>query len=235
MNLREIRDEVRNKLADNSTGTGSSALSGNLWSDKELNRYINKAVEEAAIRSRCILDSTTPACSEIDVTAGTDTYSVHPSVFYIERVYDTVSFNVLTPTDRNALDRGSCEWANDTGTPTSYIADFDHFGTDSDGNRAIRLYPTPDADTVLQLSVLRLPLEPLQPTDSPEIPSYQHYDLVYWALKMAYEKHDADTFDPALSKTYGEIFESIFGPRPTAKALQWGKQHKITRVRGHYF
>jgi hypothetical protein len=221
-----------------------------LWHDHELDFYIDYVVNDAAICSRCIVDSTTPECSIIQVIAGIDTYPLHDSVFYINRVYDATNNNTLTPKDTDWLDRNrdvrnpdflpnvilvpDPDGVNEFSLPQFYVCDLNHFGDDFGTSRTIKIFPSPSIDLTLQLTVTRTPLYPLTDYDSPEIPFFHHMNLIYGVKALAYRKHDTDTEDHYLSKENYALFEQCFGPRPSAKQLQWGLQRKVTRVRTYF-
>lgn len=232
MNLKDIYTEVRNILSDTTIPYQ--------WSDNELRGYVNQSIIDASIRSRCIVDSTSPDCSILNVVAGKSNYPIHESVFYIERVYDSVHSSTLTATDTQTVDsmrniNGSTDTnCSEYSRPEFYIADLNHCGTDTDGLREISIYPTPSMALTLNLTVIRTPLEALSDGDIPEIPFFHHYALIYGALALAYQKHDADTEDRNKSAEFEAQFTQVFGDRPTAKFLQWGRQHKVNRVRSYF-
>lgn len=223
MNLGDIRGEAR-ILLDDTVPDGNGNY---LWSDAELNLYINKAVDEAAERAFLIVDSTTPECCRIAVTAGNATYPVHDSVLRIERVYDSTNQQVLSDTDFRTLDDSGQLWDTVTNKPTHYIFGINHYGLDDDNNHTITLYPVPNAGLTLNLTVFRTTIDNLiTDFDIPEIPGRRHFDLIDWVLSLAYMKRDVDTFDPNKSAQHADKFAQNFGIK---KSARWNELHRSQR------
>jgi len=89
MTLGELRAALRSRLDDTTRDY--------LWSDAELNAYLNQAVDEACLRAQLGLDSTTSVATSIAAQAGVSKYPLHASVIYVERVQDTSSGIVRIP------------------------------------------------------------------------------------------------------------------------------------------
>ena len=53
--------------------------------------------------------------------------------------------------------------------------------------------------------------------DEPVVMAIYHQKMLSWALKLAYLKPDADTFDLGLSDKHDEEFTRTFGPPKTAQ------------------
>ncbi len=228
MNLKQLRDSARLRLFDTKLDY--------LWSDDELNDFINQAINEAVIRSRSILDSTTPECSRIAVVAGKNEYPVHDAVFQITRVFSTVDNQALQKTSFNDLDEYLSDWQTSTGKPTHYVDDLNHYGADGDAKRSITLFPIPDVSNILNLTVYRTPLGDLDNDfDTPEISVFQHPDLLYWVLHLAYMKQDSDAFDIAKSMEFDQRFTLCFGEKQDARKLEWRRKHNRLRTTGQYF
>ncbi|NMG64369.1 hypothetical protein GPA19_05340 [Azoarcus indigens] len=82
----------------------------------------------------------------------------------------------------------------------------------------------------LSLTVIRAPRCAMtRDTDCPEINPRHHPKLLDWALRCAYLKQDADTFDEARALKYEAIFEASFGVRPSAD-VQRKHRRKSPRV-----
>jgi len=226
MQFSQLRTLARQFLDDTNSGDY-------LWSDTELGAYINQAVREASIRSRCIVDSTSQDCSRINVIANGSSYPVHGAVFFIDRVYDATNKQRLTKTTIKALDNVSDDWPYHTGNPTHFLLDADHY-RDGDESMSLRIYPTPTASAVLNLTVFRSQLADLSGVDEPEIQTYKHLDLLHWVLHLAYMKQDADTFNAEKAIQFGERFERAFGMAQDASQLEWRRKHTSLRVAGAY-
>lgn len=184
---------------------------GALWSDEDIVRYLNDAVNEAAERALLIEDSTSAECCEITLVPGTSTYALHASVIDVKRA--TFSGKLMARTSIEAEDESGASWEATTGAePRKYIVN---------GNASeIRILPEPTVAGTVRLTVYRTPLEPLT-TDNdmaaPEIKAVYHERLKDWVYRCAYLKRDADTLDEAEAARYEARFVAAFGERPTAK------------------
>ena len=97
------------------------------------------------------------------------------------------------------FDTSSLSWEVLTGTPREYMRDY------IPGQ--LRLVPSPIANDTITITACiapnLLPGAPLPFSDPGDI-----YLMLLWMKKLAYQKHDADTFDAARSKAYEEEFET---------------------------
>jgi len=213
MKRSELRTRTRVKLDD--------TVEPYLWSDDFLNDALNEAVQEANLRARFLVDSTTPAVAEIAVVAGQATYALHPSVIVMRRAewLGSVGDTRARPLERRSfdeLDRRYPHWRSLTG-PVPHIAvqDFDQ--------RAVVLHPIPTAPGTIRLTVWRHPLESEQmdsDADEPAIPDQYHRRLVDWVCSEAYTNKDAELLDEQKSAQHLAAFETEYGPRPTIQMLR---------------
>ena len=94
---------------------------------------------------------------------------------------------------------------------------------------------SPSAAMSLTLTVVRIPYGSMT-TDAalPEIRAQHHPHLVDWALRCAYLKKDAETFDQAASERHEALFEQYFGLRQTANVQRKHrrKSPRVTRAIG---
>ena len=224
MNLAELRNAARLRLDD----TDSNKYG---WSDAELDSFINEAVDEACIRARLNLDSTSAEATTVSVVAGTASYLLHESVLRVERAYLNTSQRTLSSVSFQDLDILSDTWPVDTGTPTNYIPDLDLYSDAGTATHKITLYPIPEVTETLKLTVYRLPLCPLtSDSEEPEIHPLHHPSLLDWVCHKAYTKQDADTLDIEKSLQYEGRFTDKFGPRPSARQLSWRQRKRPQRV-----
>lgn len=184
-----------------------------LWSNAEIDQYLNEAEADAARRGGLLVDSTSEA-SEAVVFAGDLAGDLHPSVVYIRRAR-RVGGNMLTPRVSRAMDEEVPGWEdNQPSTPIVFVPDWE--------SGKIRLWPTPTVDTAIKMSVVRTPLSPMvNDSDTPEIPARYHDGLVFGALARGYLKRDADTYDPEGAAGFEGRFAAIFGPAVTALDEHW--------------
>lgn len=200
-----------------------------LWSDTLVTFWANEAQQEAARRARLLVDQTTVDVCVIDVTAGTHTYAVDPRVIFIRRVKLSSQDSTLAKVDQRDLDLTGPGWESASNSrPGWWLPTGDH---------QIRLYPPPDADDTLTLTVVREPLadmapaivSPATPAVDPEIPARMQYRLVDWIMHRALMVRDKEEkYDPQGSKEHLASFESEFGKRSSAIDETW-----IARAHGY--
>jgi hypothetical protein len=209
VNLGELRAQLRNRLDD---------LSGKrLWSDAELNAYINEAYFEAAERSLILQDAIT-----LPLIASQASYIV-TGALRIEAVHVTGQARPLAKRAAFDLDREYPSWrVRDPGTPESFIPVDDR----------LTVWPTPATAGSARVEFRRMPLALLEgDADEPEIPARYHLRMLDWALHLSYDKRDADGSDSARANMYAARFTEAFGERLTAKQQQGrsdGRRH-VTR------
>lgn len=203
--LRDLRDDLDDDVAPYH------------YSDKKLTRWLNQAVEEAAVRGRMLLESNRADICKIALQAGTADYALHPCAWIIRRaVLDGDLSDPLYRTTTHDMDRrGGRSWRTQTGTPQCLIRD-------QQAGR-ILLFPIPDRDSILHLTVIRTPdeseqLEQLD--DEPVIDPIHHRGLINWALWRAYSVKDSEQLDPSAAQANLALFEQAFGRRPSADQIR---------------
>lgn len=225
MNLQQLITKARYRLDDNKTPQE--------WSNDELKGYLNEAINEAAIRSRCIIDSTTEDCCLINVTAGSSAVTVHPSVFDIKRVYDTTNKLELSKISYDDLDKIDSNWQSKTGKPTHYVYDLNHI-YDGDRRNSVTLYPVPESSLALNLTVYRTSLNDLDLSDTPEIPEHQHNDLIWWVCYLAFMRMDINEYGNK-SQECERQFTIAFGEKQNSQTIEFRRINRHRRVVPHYF
>ena len=196
----------RSDLADEATPVP-------LWSDGDIVRYLNDAVQEACERAKLIEDRLTPAVCTVTLEPNVSTYQLHASVFEIKRA--TLRGRPLDETSVEEMDDDCPGWENLKGLPRCFIFE-PASGIRSASLRLVRM-PT-QADT-LALTVYRGALKPLSVdigTAKPEIAERYHERLKDWIYRCAYLKQDVDGFDKSKAIEYEAAFERSFGQRPDA-------------------
>lgn len=206
----KLKELVREQLDD--------AAAPYLWSDVELDAYLNEAEREAAIRARLLVDSTTSAVCQITVTADTQDFPLDPRIFMIRRAKLASESYPLSFIQLNSLDSEYPGW-DDSGLPYNRFT----IGLGSD---TISL-PKQDVETTLTMTVVREPLAEMNDDeDSPEIPARYHVKLLEWVRYRCYLKPDAETEDKKRAAESYVLFEAEFGPRRTALDLQFELEHE---------
>lgn len=223
MNVAEFIAAFRADLADNDTPP--------LWSDADIVRYLNDAVQEANERAFLTEDRTTQAVCSITLAAGESAYSLHPSVIRIKRA--AYMGRPLDETSVEAMDCESSSWESRTGEPRRYI-----FEQASGVNPAkVRLWPTPTSAGTIALTVNRGALKPLsedRDQERPELPERFHERLKDWVYRRAYLKQDADGFDKSKAIEFEASFERSFGPRPDANVQRKQRDKRPPIVRSNW-
>jgi hypothetical protein len=199
MNVEDIILHARTKLDDNDVHDPA-------WADWELIAYANEAEKEACRRAHLLIDSSTAAITSISVTAGTDTYALHPNVLLIFTVRGTWESQTLTEETEDHLNDVWYAWDQQSGTPQFYVKKL----------RSIQLVPNPNENGTLTLEVSRLPENVMIEGSEPEIPEQYHMGLVNWICALALQKEDVDTENRIRSSDCESAFEREFGKRPTA-------------------
>lgn len=225
MTLGELRLALRARIDD--------TLPDYLWSDAELNSFINQATDEACIRARLNVDSTSPAVTSIVVTAGVSKYPLHKSIFYVDRVFDNGMVRELVRTSHQDLDEKFIKWPTHTAAPTHFLLDMNYYHATGEAEQThlLTIYPIPVANSTISLTVFRLPLVAMSlDTDIPEVPAYLHADLLHWAAHLAYLKRDTDTEDLGRSTMYTDLFEKAFGAKQDARITEFRRKTRPKRV-----
>lgn len=192
------------------------------WLLPELARHASEAQEEAAARSRCLLDATTPEVVKYAVKASDPWVTLHTSIIRIEHAQLETPVDGAAPRiellDREMrydMDRRDPHWRESVGGGVCrYVPDL------STGK--IRLYRVPTYDATLRLEVARMPLCDLKhEKDRIEIPHPYAKDLVHWMLWRAFGNRDADVYDVERADRALAIFEGVFGTRSSVADEVW--------------
>lgn len=205
MNLGELIDSYRQESSDNRKPY--------LVSDAIVTQFANQAEQEACRRASLLVDSTSAFCS-IDISAGDYLVQLDPSIINVRRAKLSISAYQLTPARAEEMDRVNPGWERHTGTPTTYVTDYQ--------TGYIRLYPIINQSATLTMTVSRLPTDDMANTDDePEIRKEYHSGLVNWILYRAYSKQDSDLFDANKAIASLRLFEGEFGQKASARNEQW--------------
>lgn len=196
-----------------------------LYGDEELIRYLNNAVNEVAIRTRCLMDDS-GAAARIATVPDQARYDVAPEVLVVRAAHITGRKNPLIRTTAAQLDRLHPGWSHEPDTTLTQRAP--EYVLFDPQQRTLILYPAPREAGTLYLRVWRLPYETERmeaPDDEPAVVLPDPESLKHWALHEAYLKKDSELYDPQRAGQHEEIFERRFGTRPTAHdLLLWSTQ-----------
>lgn len=209
MNLSELIEAFRIE-------SGDSVNKPYFWSDSYLTFLANEAESEACRRAGLLRDSTSSFC-EVDVAADEPLITLDPAIITVLRARLSTVTGALSSITSTQMDDCEPLWETHTGRPTSYVPDYQ--------TGALRLYPIPNVDDVLFMTVSRLPVRKMEDDeDVPEIRPEYHYGLVHWMLYRAYMKQDADTFAPGKAAVSLAEFEKEFGKRSSARNETWQRE-----------
>ena len=189
-----------------------------LWGNTELIEAAADAEYEACRRARLLIDSSTAAVCQITVTVAEPLYALDDRVLFIRRAKMGLDERPLQRVSYRDLDAKVSGWEADTGAPTHYVTDFE--------TGKVRLYPIPDTDDTLSMTVVRLPLIPLNDVSltlnaTPEIKLHYHRSLRFWMMHRAYSKPDADAMDKGKAAENLDKFEAEFGKKSSAIDEEW--------------
>lgn len=197
--LLQIRSTTRTTLDDAST-------TDQLWTDVELNEYINDAENQSCKIADLLIDSTTVSICTITLVSGTAIYSISPLILKIPRAFITGATRPLIQTTKRILDLTYPSWASASGDERSFFI--------GDTNK-ITIYKKPDGAGTLTLTVSRLPLTAMSAdSGTPEIDAQYHDGMVDWVLYRAYSKQDSKTLDPEKAEIHKNAFNERFGIKP---------------------
>lgn len=207
MNLRDLITLFRNDADD--------ATEPFLWSDEEALDFANDAENEACRRGRLLVDSSTADLCLVETTvlAG-PLVTLDPRVMFVRRARlegqrPLARMNMQDMEDQDPMWQDAAP-----GRSRVFITDYE--------TGKLLLWPTPDADATLLMTVVRTPLAEMNdPEDSPEMAPRFHRSLRHWMLFRAYSKQDAEANDPKKASDSLALFEQEFGKKSSAIDEAW--------------
>lgn len=222
--LQDLLDELKKGILRDS----SSILSGpedSLWSDTSLVRYIDEAQMRLATIGLVLRDASTPAVTQVKLSAGKSDYTLHPSLLAIISAKYEGDDRDLVRTGHTALSAyqppsGALTFNPDTadlppGKPVAWASDEQlDMKSGASGIMHLRIYPEPSADYTgtVYLRTIRKPLNPLTLDNleaSPEVPEQYHLGMLDWAAYRALRNIDSDVGNVSESKSFREPFDDM--------------------------
>lgn len=191
--------------------------------DEDLIDYANEAQEQACVRARLLVDSTSAITSLAFTAGGSPILALDSRVISLRRVTWSGRTLALLPRLTARMDDEYPGWeAHPTQeAPSIYVTDV--------ATQAIRIYPTPTVSGTLRLSVYRYPLDPMvEPGDEPEICLYHHRGLVQWMLFLVFSRPDADSFNADKADRARKLFIQQFGEERSARNEAWRANEMIS-------
>lgn len=170
-----------------------------LWSDDEVYVYMDLAHKMFVRKTGGIFDVSSEACT-VQITAGEKYSDLHPSILHIRKAVkdDFSEISVANVSDEQFMatyDYGVMKRLSNL----EEVGRVEYMIIGEERNKC-RWVRVPDADGEVSLTIARLPLSDVtESSDSFEIASEHHHYLVDYMKRLAYQKHDADAFNPKLS------------------------------------
>lgn len=190
--------------------------SDTLWTNAELLEHLNTTRMEF-FRRRPLHDDTTDMLVRIDVSANQSRYYYDSRIAEIRDIRGDVMGH-LAKTTKQALDYLRRDWAAQTNSIDSF-RNFQFF--EEPQKLSITLYPIPEEDDTLRLSVRRMPLEKLTWLNRNELviePEPQWYEiLIDGAAALAYKKNDSETLNKQAGIDAQARFDSAVGRPENAR------------------
>ena len=243
MELGELLTELReNMLHDRSDRISGS--SDYLWSDATLVRYIDEGQRTLARKALILRDGTTPEVTRITLQTGVTEYDLHESVISVISAKVSGDSSDLCRTGHAALSGQQVSYDNyfnintstTAGKPIAYTTDEEivDVAVGSRSGVKLRVSPAPSVDyngTVIELRVVRLPIERLSTNDLcavPEVPEDFHLPMLDWAAYLALRIVDLDAGAPDRAREFQANFMAMVedARRTTMRKLaaphRWG-------------
>lgn len=200
MTLQELIDEQRGLLDDE--------VKPYLWSDVELLRYNNKAIDRLSTEAFLISDAATAAVCQVALTLILGAhYTKHSKIVKVRECRLTGYTIPLTRVDLPWLQSHLSTWQ-------SMAASTPRFFSEDLTSGKISFIPAPDAAYTANLIVYRRPLttellalSPAGLIASPIIDERYHKYILNGVLAQAYAKQDAETFDRNMQLKYEALFQ----------------------------
>lgn len=176
-----------------------------LWAEADLIAWANMAEREACRRSPLLVDSRTVPMTEIAVAANEPFVRLDPRIVTVRRARvqnEPRPVPLLTVAE---MDEQRPGWEDETSEQLEAMVTDAHAGM-------LRAYPTQTAETVVYVTVQRLPLADMSDLEHrPETRIETHEYLVDWMLAEAYSVDDVEKADPTKAEKHRNAFDAQFG------------------------
>ena len=229
MNLKELRVEAWD-LAREAGTTDADRF----WTQKEMNRYINRVYRFIARETKCIRDASTAAVCRITVAppanigalttlAITDPFAADDLLEYNTTgswLQGKLVAPRILPLSQLIIDIDEVKWKNVPWKLTAVsvqkwqqnpfwerVMGYPTEYAKDYTNGMIALNYRTDASDTLLLTVRRMPLKDLvADTDVPEFREHYHDFMLNSILSQMYNKQDAEIFDPKQVEKYAALY-----------------------------
>ena len=196
-----------------------------LWSDDEVDSYINEAYFEAVERGLMIYDRES---FTVDVEIGVTEYPLDARIIRVKTATVTAKDGVEldNPEPMEMVERKS-------GFMFRQMPDLQGFRIDEDGMFVLAVKPV--ATTTIALGAYCYPESLADDEDEPAIASIYHEKMLYWALKLAYQKQDADALNATKAMECDAEFTRVFGPAKTAQQHRQRRRNSARSIKTPWF
>ncbi len=201
MNSSELYERFRDDVQDKAQPY--------FWSDTNVWDYMNDAYRMFVRLTGGVADFDSDVCF-VDVVAGEATAPHDKSILRFmggQRKSDNQPIEIINFTDMGKLrasDYGQAKslLIDSTTGPVKYVV------TGMKRN-TLRWIQIPEVSDTIQFNVYRLPLNTIDGDNQEfeDVDEDHHLHLLNWMKYMAYNKHDADTYDPVKAESYKKKFE----------------------------
>ena len=192
-------------------------------SDEALLGFVAEAEEEACIRAKLILDSTSDFLT-IPIVAGIDRYDIEPCLFDIETMNFVNTDGAIFCMARAGTGEMAGADRSVQGRPFKFAFMADH---------SIGIWPLPNtyASGNLQLVAYRTPEYPVESLDDDfEIHERWHRYLVDWLMYRVYSSKDREIRDPERAAAAYDDFETRFGIRRPADIMRRHREKRPATI-----
>jgi hypothetical protein len=171
------------------------------WSDNQLVRFINEALSEFAAKTRSIYDDSS-AVTELPYSADQRSVPLPSCIIdVVDAWYDGNPPRYLNRIPFMAYGNG---WRGGYWNAYTGCTDF-RFNPAGE----IALYPTPQADGVIRLLVVRKPIKEVDKPDRvPDLLPDHRRHLLHYMKHRAYRVADAEIFDPSKAINFLAEFDA---------------------------
>lgn len=184
MNSTELKDRFRQDVEDQ--------VEPFLWSDPEIYAYMDDAQKTFCRKIGGFGDATNPATTSLVYSPGTTWIDTNPLILKIRDAY-LLNGRPVAVLNYEDLPASSIRLDGRTASAPEALI----IGMEED---KARLYPTPTEAGTVQLLIDRLPLKAISDDDQKlEAASEHHEAFLMWMKHRAYDKQDAETYNPRAS------------------------------------
>lgn len=191
------------------------AVAPYMHTDPELYFYMTEGEAEIARRTLCIQDVTSAAVTYA-VLADEPNVTLNDAIVRVRYAWWLENGGEYK-LDIDSLDSMVAQGVrilSQAGRPNTFMT-----GT---GTNQARLYPIPQNDGSVVLSVYRTPLQPLSASAQFEIPLQYRAALLEWMRYRAYMKEDSETYDPTKGGQAQNTFDYLVDGYATTESQRRG-------------